>query len=508
MQVDALIESPFRDASTHPLYSNSFLHVRPAPEYATGEVVLASLVRNVGFGQKLEGKVPGNGGDLLRRVQKEKPTGSPLLAVDSWQSVLESSLRSPKQPNQSSKRFLQLCPLVPDCALYSSSARSTTNSWNPGEMVQRIVSFGAHDPKSAARTWQRLFESLSISEAVDDPWAVRVQAEFETWRVNDTRWSLQALEAQPLVDSWRDGGGDSPACRFVEDLDYVMDMKHLLTRRQWVSMLESLLRLACGTHVLWLCRANYLTFRLLEKALEGSAPPSSTEMRSMLGRGAPGFWRYGQYSADTIDEIARSYLRARVGLNVLLQLGDEVGCEFVSAVTSPLGSPDAICKTAGWLFDNRADFPLAQLRSTVEAVIDGNPRLFAIKKGVGSNIKEFLRHCLGQRQTAEEGMKSYDQGYWLRKNGYHSSAKWIVSAGPVAVLLMVHCCCRRTIGPATTDDLCRHLGEYGITLRADDVTGVGDLGPTLRRMGLVTDSPDAEGGMLIRNPFRNAEETR
>jgi len=27
-------------------------------------------------------------------------------------------------------------------------------------------------------------------------------------------------------------------------------------------------------------------------------------------------------------------------------------------------------------------------------------------------------------------------------------------------------------------------------------------------MGLVTDSPDAEGGMLIRNPFRNAEETR
>jgi hypothetical protein len=76
------------------------------------------------------------------------------------------------------------------------------------------------------------------------------------------------------------------------------------------------------------------------------------------------------------------------------------------------------------------------------------------------------------------------------------------------VLLLVHCCCRRTIGPATTDDLCRHLGEYGITLRADDVTGVGDLGPTLRRMGLVTDSPDAEGGMLIRNPFRNAEETR
>jgi hypothetical protein len=98
-------------------------------------------------------------------------------------------------------------------------------------------------------------------------------------------------------------------------------------------------------------------------------------------------------------------------------------------------------------------------------------------------------------------MKGYDQGYWLRKNGYHNSAKWIVSSGPVAVLLLVYCCARRTVGPATTDDLCRHLGEYGITVKPDDVTGEADLGPMLRRMGLVTDSPDAEGGMLVRNPF-------
>lgn len=501
MQVDALVDSPFKESATHGHYGGSFLHMRPAPEYASGEVVLASLIRNVGFGDSFEGQVPRGGADLLRRVQKDKPTGEPLLSVGTWQSVLESSLRSPKQPNQSSKRFLQLCPLVPDSALYSSSARLTTNSWNPGEMVKRIIAFGARDQAHAAQLWNAIFDTLSIAPQCDDPWAVSLQAEFEAWRGKDVAWSLQSFATPAAIDSWRAGGGTSAARRFVLDLEQILQLKQALTRRQWVSMLESLLRLACASHVLWLCRANHRTYRLFLDALLGISPPTESETRDQLGVSAQGFWRYGQLAAETIEEFAREYLQARVGLNVILSTADELGWKLVDG-DNALASPDVIRQAAMSLFDRRAEFPVDDIRATMQAVVDGNPRVFAVKKGIGSNIKEFLRHCLGQRQTAEEGMKSYDQGYWLRKNGYHSSAKWIVSAGPVAVLLIVYCCARRTVGPATTDDLCRHFGEYGIMLKPNDVTGAGDLGPTLRRMGLVTDSPDAEGGMLVRNPFR------
>lgn len=502
MQIDALIEAPFKESATHGDYAGSFLHMRPAPEYASGEVVLASLIRNVGFGPTLEGQVPRSGSELLRRVQKDKPTGNPLLAVDTWQSVLEASLKSPKQPNQSAKRFLQLCPLVPDCALYSSSARLTANSWNPGEMVKRIIAFGSADHATATRIWKRLFDAFSVTRDADDPWAVGLQSEFEAWRAKDARWALQELQPLPLVASWRAGGGDSSARRFVEDLEHILDLKRSLTRRQWVSMLESLLRLACATHVLWLCRANSRTYQLFLNALQGTSPSTEQETRVLLGMTAQGFWRYGQFAAETIEEMARGYLQSRVGLNVLLHVAEEAGCELSDRGDAILASPDAIHRAGVRLFQHRTAFPVEKVRTAVQEIVDGNPRVFSVKKGVGSNIKEFLRHCLGQRQTAEDGMKSYDQGYWLRKNGYHSSAKWIVSAGPVAVLLLVHSCARRTLGPATTDDLCRHLGEYGITLKPDDVTGTADLGPTLRRMGLVTDSPDAEGGMLIRNPFR------
>ena len=501
MQVDLLVESPFKDSLTHEHYGNSFLNMRPAPEYASGEVVLASLIRNVGFGAYFEGQVPKRGTELLKRVQKGKPFGKPLLAVDAWQGVLESSLKSPKQPNQSSKRFLQLCPLVPDTTLYSSSARLTSNSWNPGEMIKRIVAFGSLSNDAANNLWHEIFKSLSVSQDNDDPWAISLQSEFDAWRAKDIAWSFQELPENEIVDRWRNGGGISGARRFTADLEHILNLKRSLTRRQWVSMLESLLRLASASHVLWICRANEKTYQLFMQVLQGSAPQSQQATRDMLGMSTQGFWRYGQLAAETIEEYARGYLQARVGLNVILHVASELKWKLAGDDIA-LGSPDSIYRSAVNLHEKWKEFPIDRVRAAVQAIVDGNPRIFAVKKGVGSNIIEFLRHCLGQRQTAEEGMKSYDQGYWLRKNGYHNSAKWIVSAGPVAVLLLVYCCSRRTLGPATTDDLCRHLAEYGITLKPDDVTGTGDLGPTLRRMGLVTDSPDAEGGMLIRNPFQ------
>lgn len=502
MQADALAESPFREAVMHRHYADSFLHIRPAPEYASGEVVLASLIRNIGFGSTNEGQVPRNGIELLRRVQKGKVAGTPRLARDTWQGVLDGSLKSPKQPQQSSKQHLHLCPLVPDCALYSSAARFTANSWNPGEMVKKIVCFGTADQSEADRVWARLFSLLSVSSGEDDPWAVALQQEFEAWRTEGTTWSLQALQPQPQVDSWRAGGGESPATYFVGDLGHLFELKTMLTRRQWISMLESLLRLACATHVLWMCRANQQVHKLLWEALAGACPPDERVVRELLGVRTQGFWRYGQPAAETIEQSIRDYLRSRVAISVLLHLADEVGCDLGEGEDGAMDSPAAIHRAALKLHAYRNVFPLERARLLLQAAVDGHPREFSVKKGVGSNIKEFLRHCLGQRQTAENGMKSYDQGYWLRKNGHHSAAKWVVSAGPVAVLLLVHCCARRTLGPATTDDLCRHFGAYGITLRPDDVTRSSDLGATLRRMGLVTDSPDAEGGMLIYNPFR------
>lgn len=131
---------------------------------------------------------------------------------------------------------------------------------------------------------------------------------------------------------------------------------------------------------------------------------------------------------------------------------------------------------------------------------DQQARTIACKRGIGSNIEEFCRHCLGQRQPADDSLRGYDQGFHLKKRGGYKSAPWVVSLGPVALLTLVHCCLAEAAGPRSVQRLCEHLAFYGVKVYSDNFAS-GEIGRSLRMLGLVLDSPDAENGMLLVPPF-------
>jgi hypothetical protein len=125
---------------SHPAYSDSLFNIRPAPEYANAEVIVASLYRAVGFSNHRERDVP-QAGREFDKVSRQVVTDS--ISPAAWLTVTHGILESPRPPNQSAKRSLQLCPIVPDVAIYSGTARTSGNSWNPGLLVQRLISLGA-----------------------------------------------------------------------------------------------------------------------------------------------------------------------------------------------------------------------------------------------------------------------------------------------------------------------------------------------------------------------------
>ena len=314
MTPEEFIAKPWEKGSAHPIYDQSFLSMRPAPEYASGEVLLASLYRNVGFGQSvLEGTTSQRGRDLMRRIEKQRgrPFTSDALATDSWEAIVCRSLSSPKQPQQASSRSLQICPLVPDAALYSLSARLASNTWNPGSLVAKVIDFGCPTAAAAAELWEQVFKRLGI-EADEDIWARFLQVQFEKWRPKELRdeWrSANQFKPNDSVARWHAAGCDIPASRFVNDLRHVLQLKGCLTRRQWVSMLESILRIGTASHVLWLCNANYHCFELLNSALQGKDTPSRDEFARILS-GKAAFWRYGQKAKQEIESAARRICRA------------------------------------------------------------------------------------------------------------------------------------------------------------------------------------------------------
>jgi len=481
---------------SHRSYEGSVFHIRPAPEFATAEVIIASLYRASGFDGVSEGQVPTAGREFDRASQQPRThdrSGS-RISLETWRAIIHGILESPKQPSQSSKRFLQLCPVLPDVALYSGSARLSGNSWNPGALVQRLVQIGSESSTAATALWQRLHNGLSVLDT-DDIWARWLQEEFVCRRRTAASWTESALGVGPDLPDDEKLRVRFPARRFVRDLQAILDAKPFMTRRQWISLLEACVRLGAVAHVLWLCDVNAKLWKATKDVLGGSVPLSRDDIREAIISCDGRFLTYGNPAVPIVRDYASRYLSARLGLNCLLWHLDGIG-----KAPSNLSSAADLASFLATVAANRDTLIAADVLPSVSQMVEDQTRTITCKKGIGSNLVEFARHVLGQRQTANESLRGYDQGYFLRKRGGHMSAPWVVSLGPVAVLALVHCCLRDAAGPRSVTRLCQHLSWYGIEVDVDDISA-SDLGRNLRMLGLILDSPDAESGMLLVPPF-------
>lgn len=495
MSLTAFCEEPWK--VSHPSYEESVFNIRPAPEFSTAEVVVASLYRACGFPDYKENDVPKSGREFDRMKFKARDRGKDTVRPDTWRSILHGVLESPKQPNQSSKRFLQLCPVVPDCALYSGSARLAGNSWNPGALIARMIQLGSASREAAESLWVQLFDALSIS-GNDDVWARWLQEEFGRLRTVKAEWKRGSLDEGISLPEEEVSALRYPAKQLVRDLDAVIEAKESMTRRQWISLLEAILRVGVVTHVLWLCRVNDRLWKVISSVLgQGQAfiPSTENEFRDQIISAETNYLSYGTPAVPTIRDYASGYLVARLGLNLVLWLLSEQKIE-----PNRMNSVQSLFKFVDLVKEHREGLLANDALGRFHKVLDGEARTIACKKGIGSNLVEFGRHTLGQRQASDDTLRGYDQSYFLRKRGEAKSSPYVLSLGPVAVLAVVHCCLREFNGPRSIQRLSSHLASYGIEVDVDDINS-SDLGRSLRMLGLVLDSPDAETGMLLVPPF-------
>lgn len=495
-------QAPWRRENTHPKYRASPFSISPAPEYASSEVLLASLYRTIGLDSSTEGGVPQAGRNLDKRIQKLREKRSlahdgATLSAEAWHAVLHGVLESPKLPNQSSRRFLQVTPLVPGIARFSGSARLSSNSWPAGSLIRRMVWLGSEDDDSASRLWLELFQALSIGED-DDVFARWLDQETQAW--NDAaKWEFAPVPPNEVTTLSKEDFDDIsflPSRQFTKDLHSIIHAKGAMTRRQWTSLLESVLRLAAASHVVWLCDVQARIWRCLSDAFLSQESPSENEVRSAIFPISPQYMIYGGKALPGLRDRASSYLVARLSINGLLWSLEKIGESFEGNLMS---SKDvaALCRQ---IHLNKEALGRIGLMEDLAEIRDREARALVCKKGIGANILEFIRHVLGQRQTAVHLLRGYDQGYILKKSGSSPSSPWILSLGPVAVLALVHCALYGMIGPRSIHRLTQQLAAYGVAVDRHDVTR-NDLGHQLRMLGLVLDSPDAESGMLLLPPF-------
>lgn len=497
MATKDFLDSPW--GNSHHLFENAIFSIHRAPEFSTGEVVLSSLYRASGFKDVPESKVKGLGEALSKAADRarKKEGKRGVIQPDTWRTVLDRLVQSPKVAKQSSKRFMSLSPVVPDAALYSGAARLTGNPWNPGQLVKRIIQLGAASDADASRTWQSLHEALGVN-ANDDVWARWLQDEFEVRRQGVDGWHLTDMPALGMFPGVDRSGIQYPAKQFVADLDGVIAAKQAMTRRQWISLLEAVLRIGAVSHVLWVCDVNDRIWWLTRNIIENGAtsiPATDAEVSEQLLDVKKRMLSFGHPAIPILRDYASRYLSARLGLNCTLWALDGLG-----AKVAKMDSAAGIRAFLETVKTERDGLFSAGVLNSYHQLQDREVRTIACKKGIGSNLMEFAQYTLGQRQTMDETLRGYDQGYFLRKRGEARNSPWVLALGPASVLAMAHCCLHEVKGPRSVQRLAKHLSSYGIEF---DLHGLNDsdLGRQLRMLGLVLDSPDAESGMLLVPPF-------
>jgi len=231
-------------------------------------------------------------------------------------------------------------------------------------------------------------------------------------------------------------------------------------------------------------------------ALEMKGPDDVNETRQVIFPPSAQYMTYGGKALNGLKDKASGYLTARLGINTILWSLEDAGIPYGGNISSSSGVTD-LCQH---IHENRDAVISSGTWAAFVDIRECEARALNCKKGIGANLLEFARHVLGQRQTAVQLLRGYDQGYILRKKGTSPSSPWIVSLGPVAVLALVHCALAGMGGPRSIHRLGQHLAAYGIAVDRYDIAR-NDLGHQLRMLGLVLDSPDAESGMLLLPPF-------
>ena len=506
-------DRPFQHG--HPQYDRSCLSIGVQPEYATGDVLLGSCYRALQLVKVQESEV-----DLAEIDQLPERIATHSDQIEMWQFIFERALRSPVRPGESSSRpFPQLVPLVPSLGQVSGVLGRRRSRWNPGRLTIYALACGA-GPREFPETLQSLARALEVSEGTDDFFAVFLEQQIatllgdrrspvdENWRAPEVRWSHVPYRDQPVEPL-------SPAEAFSQDLRELVQLKPSLTRRQWLALVESLLRLGLATHVLWVCRLNCEVWRYALQVLDGCDTPNEDQIARRLWSGHLGYGAFldgGQSSDSYFRRHVESYATARLGLNLLLHQLDNSNAGWTLPVQADQGlpAPRQISHFLKHLSKVRPGLPSdarGWMMSQLGDLLDQHASNVSGRSGSPKNLHEFLVHTLRRRPSKDPSLNEHDQGYLLAKLPGPLNAPWVVRPGPVLLLAMCYSTCRSMRGaPVTLQHLANRFSFYGVRLSTGDLHE-GVLSSDLGALGVLVDSPDASGGRLVLSPFDIGEWT-
>ncbi|MAT09896.1 MAG: hypothetical protein CMM02_02715 [Rhodopirellula sp.] len=510
------LAEPNKDENLSKLYKNGILKIHRAPDNCTSDFIIKSLYYALGLCETSANNAATKSKEFnrntkigLKNAYEGKRKSPNNLDEEVWRSLVTNILSRPKTSTQrSSSLFLE--PLIPQLAEISAAAREKGN-WNPGELIRGMIVKGCSDLSEAKELWLKLAKALEVESSTDDIWSRFLTTELDEWILDSSK--INDSNRADLTKGWGKDDAkpikleldfDYPSKEFCRSLPKILKLKNLLTRKQWMAIVDSYFRISCVSEALWTCEMNNRIWYLVEHTLSDDYNYDIKEICEHLKRPL-NFLSIGEHLENSLREHCRKYVTSRTSLNFVFHQLAAIGEEqknFCNG-TAPLNSIERIKELLAHVKQLRGKISAQDVNKFTAEVKDRYPKLTRLQ-GSGTysiNLFYFCRYALGQFNPINKEKRHVDQGFWGEKSGNYPAAPWIVSLGSNAILSMV-ACCSRAGQQATVVDLSNQLLKFGINADVRELSE-GKLGKQLRGLGLVVDSPDAEGGMVISLPFKN-----
>jgi hypothetical protein len=467
-------------------YNDTLFNISPAVEVAYDLHLVAALMRAIRSSEP-DVKLLLHAQAFAALIEKEPDgpdrwnDGIPLDAL-----LFDRALLAPKSKQSQIGRHL---PISSQLALVTDYVRTKGNPWDVGKRMALMVRRGCE----SAEDYINLMNSLDSGSKdlwqaiVDQKLHDRIAFAPDADLAPEAKQALLEPTGPRMVDP---GDGDLLPVLFPfashlnKALRTMVLWKNILPARHYVCLLDTLLRLHAFTEVHHLALVNIKLFDILKKAQQG-ANFTESKLRNEFDHVGLGMLSTGSNLLDLARGVSMQFECSRIFFGSLHDLDGRMGSLAQLAVWCDdirNGRDTQVTDAMDRYFKDQASGALDQSLS---------------KSRSRKNFEEFYRYVISQRITATGTDGQFDQGYWARKDGDHRRARWKVTISPVGAMLFAGLAADG-FQSCSFRDINDQLRSAGLIL---DRSTREELYQLLKGLGLAVDSPDGDGGFLVRNPF-------
>lgn len=493
--------------------ANAFFRHMRVPEQCSGEMLVAELQRVFCFHDLDDAFIQNTGSALLKELRKATDKDSVWLS-----NYFEQIARYPVSAKQASKHDIPyVIPLIPSIAMFSSPRRvtkrnagddsSADRSWKPGLFIKECLSYCVREEEM-----QGLFSEIQSALKVHNEGG-DLFAKFLDVKVTDALERLVnvKVEEKSLGDSIpeckacimpqgvRDGIVYAPFKRFAEDIKAVVAVKDCVSRRQFMAMLEAVVRLGTSAHVLWTCSVYQKLEKIITSLISGARSEiGEADIQSILDIPESGIFNYGVNFQLRLKEFFKDYELSSQRLNFLLyRIKNSNGYNPANLDWS---TPSRLIKSVASISEyvkSHPEFYEEYEKEFSEYYRESIKRFSLSVDSQSTHLLRFVMTTLSQNmQPKEVRFARYDQSYMVRHRTHSLRSASIINAGAVTLMTLVHCCSYKN-STVLLSNLLDAMLTYGIAVPKGET--MQKFKRQLRELGLTIDSPDAESGMVLQD---------